>query len=106
MRTRTRDGVGAARSQLTIAPVNNDSETASYTAPSSSIAKCSSAGSTLPAGRDQSNTGLDSAEDAQPPTTTRQVVREFLREVRARDGREEMWRRVRSGLASIWSVRC
>ena len=35
----------------------------------------------------QSDTVLDSAEDAQPPTP-RQVAREFIREVLGRDGRE------------------
>jgi hypothetical protein len=44
-------------------------------------------GSAMSAGRYQSDIVLESAEGAQPPTP-RQVAREFVREVRARDGRE------------------
>jgi hypothetical protein len=58
-------------------------------------------GSATSGGTYQSDTVLDSAEDAQPPTP-RQVVRECVREVRPEMGGREMWRRVPSGLNSIW----
>jgi hypothetical protein len=63
-------------------------------------------GSAMSPGRYQSDTVHDSAEDAQPATPSSDSRRVRSIKHALETGAREMWRRVRSGLASMWSLRC